>query len=220
MEVNLSDVPDTLQWKLSRSGVFSVKSMYADLINTGTIPRTVHIWKVKVPLKIKVFMWFVHKGVILTKDNLVKRKWEGSKRCCFCDQDETIEHLFIKCSLAKLLWRTIHVTFNITPPLTISHLFDNWLAGVEPKSAAHIRVGACALFWSLWNCRNDVAFNRQTITNFLQVIFRASTWIRTWSLLSRADHRAHMDIGCSRWEMVARDTYNRFGWRSNNRIDV
>uniref|UniRef100_A0A453J640 Uncharacterized protein n=1 Tax=Aegilops tauschii subsp. strangulata TaxID=200361 RepID=A0A453J640_AEGTS len=36
MEVNLSDVPDTLQWKLSRSGVFSVKSMYTDLINTGT----------------------------------------------------------------------------------------------------------------------------------------------------------------------------------------
>jgi len=149
MEVNLSDVPDTLQWKLSRSRVFSVKSMYTDLINTGTIPRTVHIWKVKVPLKIKVFIWFVHKGVILTKDNLVKRKWEGSKRCCFCDQDETIEHLFIKCPLAKLLWRTIHVTFNITPPRTISHLFDNWLTGVEPKSAAHIRVGACALLWSL-----------------------------------------------------------------------
>ena len=220
MEVNLSDVPYTLQWKLSRSGVFLVKSMYTDLINTGTIPRTVHIWKVKVPLKIKVFMWFVHKGVILTKDNLAKRKWEGSKRCCFCDQDETIEHLFIKCPLAKLLWRTIHVTFNITPPLTISHLFDNWLAGVEPKSAAHIRVGACALLWSLWTCRNDVAFNRQTITNFLQVIFRASTWIRTWSLLSHTDHRAHMAIGCNRWETVARDTYNRYGWRSSNRLGV
>ena len=213
-------VPDTLQWKLSSSGVFSVKSMYMDLINTGTIPRTVHIWKVKVALKIKVFMWFVHKGVILTKDNFFKRKWEGSKRCYFCDQDETIWRLFIKCPLAKLLWRTIHVTFNITPPRTISHLFDNGLTGVEPKSATHIRVGACALLWSLWNSRNDVTFNRQTITNFLQVIFRASTWIRTWSLLSRADHREHMDIGCSRWEMVARDTYNRFGWRSNNMIGV
>ena len=113
MEVNLSDVLDTLQWKLSRSGVFSVKSMYTDLINTGTIPRTVHIWKVKVPLKIKVFMWFVHKGVILTKDNLAKRNWEGSKRCCFCDKDETIEHLFVNCPLAKLLWRTIHVSLKL-----------------------------------------------------------------------------------------------------------
>ena len=165
-------------------------------------------------------MWFVHKGVILTKDNLAKRKWEGCKRCCFCEQDETIERLFINCQLAKLLWRTIHITFNIIPPLTISHMFDSWLAGVAPKTAAHIRVGACALLWALWNCRNDVAFNRQTITNFLQVIFRASTWIHTWSLLCRVDHRAHVDIGCRRWEMVARDTYNRFGWRSNNMIGV
>uniref|UniRef100_A0A453G4S4 Reverse transcriptase zinc-binding domain-containing protein n=1 Tax=Aegilops tauschii subsp. strangulata TaxID=200361 RepID=A0A453G4S4_AEGTS len=96
-EVNLFGVEDSLYWKLSGSGVFSVKSMYTDLINTGNIPRTVHIWKVKVPLKIKVFTWFVHKGVILTKDNLAKRNWEGSKRCCFCDHDETIEYLFIKC---------------------------------------------------------------------------------------------------------------------------
>ena len=37
-----------------------VKSMYLDVINASTIPRSKHVWKVKVPLKIKVFMWFVH----------------------------------------------------------------------------------------------------------------------------------------------------------------
>ena len=82
------------------SGVFSVKSMYSDFINTGPISRSIHIPKIKVPLKIKVFMWFVHKGVILTKDNLAKHSWEESKRCFLCDQDETIEHLFIQCPLA------------------------------------------------------------------------------------------------------------------------
>lgn len=35
------------------------------------------------PLKIKVFMWLVHKGVILIKDNLAKHKWEGSKDVAF-----------------------------------------------------------------------------------------------------------------------------------------
>uniref|UniRef100_A0A453G4Y5 Uncharacterized protein n=1 Tax=Aegilops tauschii subsp. strangulata TaxID=200361 RepID=A0A453G4Y5_AEGTS len=34
-EVNLFGVEDSLYWKLSGSGVFSVKSMYTDLINTG-----------------------------------------------------------------------------------------------------------------------------------------------------------------------------------------
>ena len=75
MDVHLSQQPDQLRWKLTRNGVFSVKSMYVDIINSGIIPRSLHIWKVKVPLKIKVFMWFVHKQVILTKDNLANRNW-------------------------------------------------------------------------------------------------------------------------------------------------
>jgi len=70
MEVQLSDQPDRLQWKLTNTGVFSVKSMYLNLIDTSIISHSIHIWKVKVPLRIKVFMWFVHKKVILTMDNL------------------------------------------------------------------------------------------------------------------------------------------------------
>uniref|UniRef100_A0A453SF10 Reverse transcriptase zinc-binding domain-containing protein n=1 Tax=Aegilops tauschii subsp. strangulata TaxID=200361 RepID=A0A453SF10_AEGTS len=123
MEVQHSDQPDSFHWKLARNGVFTVKSMYVDLINYGPIPRSIHIWKVKVPLRIKIFMWFVHKQVILTKDNLLKRRWVGSARCCFCDHDETIQHLFIDCPLAKLLWRTIHIAFNIIPPVSIELLF-------------------------------------------------------------------------------------------------
>ena len=132
-------------------------------------------------------MWFIHKGVILTKDNLAKRRWDGSKRCCFCDQDESIQHLLLTCPLAKLLWRSLHVTFNVSPPHSVDHLFEDWLSGVESKIAAHIRVGVCALLWAIWNCRNDVIFNRINITNFLQVIFRASGLIRTWSSLSSAE---------------------------------
>ena len=78
MDVHLSQQPDQLRWKLTQNGVFLVKSMYVDIINSRIIPRSLHIWKVKVPLKIKVFMWFVHKQVILTKDNLAKRNWTGS----------------------------------------------------------------------------------------------------------------------------------------------
>ena len=29
----------------------------------------------KIPLKIKIFVWYLRKGVILTKDNFVKCSW-------------------------------------------------------------------------------------------------------------------------------------------------
>jgi hypothetical protein len=45
------------------------------------------LWKIKVPCKkvpckIKIFLWYLQKGVVLTKDNLAKRKWKRSMGCC------------------------------------------------------------------------------------------------------------------------------------------
>jgi hypothetical protein len=82
-----------------------------------------------VPLKIRIFMWFLHCKVILTKDNLAKRNWQGNMKCCFCSQDETIQHLFIDCPLAKIVWQMVHMTFNIVHPTNIMNLFGNWLHG-------------------------------------------------------------------------------------------
>jgi hypothetical protein len=45
------------------------------------------IWKMKIPLKTKVFGLYLRRGVILTKDNLAKRNWHGNKSCIFCHQD-------------------------------------------------------------------------------------------------------------------------------------
>ena len=113
MEVQLSHQSDQLCRKLTRSGEFTVKLMYIDVINSSAIPSSEHVWKDKVLLKIKVFMWFVHKQVIL--DNLVKRNWTGSARCSFCDRNETIKHLFFIARWPKFCGR------RCTLPLTLLH---------------------------------------------------------------------------------------------------
>ncbi|KAI4964718.1 hypothetical protein ZWY2020_059775 [Hordeum vulgare] len=194
--------------------------MYSDLIDSVPIPKSKHIWKVRVPLRIKVFLWFVHKGVILTKDNLVKRNWKGSPRCSFCPKVESIQHLFLDCPLAKHVWRSIHIAFNICPPVNLNSLFGTWLQGIDVQLAKSIRVGACALLWALWNSRNDLVFNRTRDIQFLQVIYRITALIRTWSLLTPVAAREPMVTGCVRWEMVAQGIFNRFGWRHINRIGV
>jgi hypothetical protein len=51
--------------------------MYLDLLNGNTGYLHKYLWKMKVPLKIKIFMWFVHRKEILTKDNLVKKIGKG-----------------------------------------------------------------------------------------------------------------------------------------------
>jgi hypothetical protein len=177
MEVQLSENDDTFHWNLTQSGLFTVKSMYLDLLDGNGGDAKKHIWKIKVPLKIRIFMWFLHKRVILTKDNLKKRNWQGCSKCCFCDQDETIQHLFFACPFAKILWRIIYMTFNIPAPSNVTNLFGNWLNGVQKKDKGHIRVGVCALFWAIWNVRNDFIFNKKSFPSFLQVIPLVTHWI-------------------------------------------
>jgi hypothetical protein len=95
INVQLTNEKDTFIWGLTTSGTFIVKSMYLDLLDDDTKYHKKYICKMKVPLKIKVFMWFLHHKVILTTDNLVNRKLNGNESCCFCDNKESIQHLFL-----------------------------------------------------------------------------------------------------------------------------
>jgi hypothetical protein len=68
----------------------------------------------------------------------VRQNCHGSTKCVHCDQDETIQHLFIECPLAKVVWRIVHMAFSLSPPKNITNLFGNWLVGVNKKEKAQI----------------------------------------------------------------------------------
>ncbi|WVZ53496.1 hypothetical protein U9M48_004427 [Paspalum notatum var. saurae] len=106
MNLNLQEENDYFKWHLHKNGIFSVRSMYRYLVNNG-VKVSMEIWQSKLPLKIKIFLWYLKKAVLLTKDNLGRLNWHGVKSCCFCGTSETIQHLFLDCSYAKFLWRTV-----------------------------------------------------------------------------------------------------------------
>jgi hypothetical protein len=115
----------------------------------------------KIPLKIKVYLWFLNKKVFLTNDNLSKRDRKGCTKCCFCDSLETVKHLFISCPFARITWCMIYFTFNIPPPTNVTNMFGNWLNnGVDKNDKGRIRIDVSALYWSIWNYKNDIGFNR------------------------------------------------------------
>ena len=72
-------------------------------------------------------MWYLKRGVLLTKDNLARLNWIGSKVCSFCNREETIQHLFFDCAYAKFFWRAIHLVFGLAPPKNVDDLFNHWL---------------------------------------------------------------------------------------------
>ena len=103
----LREAEDVVVWKNGKSKKFSVKSMYNSLTNNDAGPAHKKMWKGRVPPKIKIFIWLMTNDALLTKDNMIRRKWSGNPKCYFCDHDETINHLFFTCSTAKVVWGVI-----------------------------------------------------------------------------------------------------------------
>jgi hypothetical protein len=77
---------DAFVWGTNRFN-YTIKSMYLDLMNERTRYLQKYIFKIIIPLKVKIFMWFLHCRVLSTKYNSAKRNWQGSKTCCFCDKE-------------------------------------------------------------------------------------------------------------------------------------
>jgi hypothetical protein len=216
--VQLSSGPDEFHWNLLKNGEFSVDSMYNALIHLDVpVDNNKMIWKMKIPLKTKVFGWYLRRGVILTKDNLAKRNWHGNQSCVFCHHDETIKHLFFQCRFARSIWSIIQVASTLYPPRNVTNIFGNWLNGVDNRFRTLIRVGALAVIWSLWLCRNDKVFNNK-MSSPLQVIYRCTGTLRLWSSLQRVEHRGLFTEVYARLENTARDTFSLHGWQHNLRI--
>jgi hypothetical protein len=51
--------------------------------------------------------------------------------CTRCSEQETIQHLFFYCPLAKMTWNAISVTFNIKKPASTTNLFGPCLKSLE-----------------------------------------------------------------------------------------
>jgi hypothetical protein len=64
--VSLSKDRDRCVWLLEKSGIFLVKSMYVAMKTKKIVFSFKNFWGVRVPLRVKVFIWLVFKNNVLT----------------------------------------------------------------------------------------------------------------------------------------------------------
>jgi hypothetical protein len=213
MAVSLTEHRDCFLWTANKT--FSAKNLYNDIILRVGARANCWAWKAKLPLKIKIFLWFLKNGVVLTKDNLVKRRWKG---CGFCAQQEIVQHLFFDCPMARLVWGCVVVAFGINKPTSVQHLFGPWLRSFSKKQRNLVVIGVAALCWAIWISRNDLVFNKSQYVSTLQVVFRGVFWIRSWAILSKDDGRNSLKAGGLLLESVALAFFHGSGWNTLKRI--
>lgn len=197
---NLHFIPncrDRLCWNLTKQGTFNVKSFYNALCVQQTNVPFKKVWKFKIPLKIKIFIWLILKGRTLTKDNLFKRGWrKGDTNCQFCDQQETIQHLFFDCPMARLIWNIISCAFDLKPVTDSNHLFGSWLAAFGKKLKLLVITGVAVVLWAIWKTRNKACFEKKKNSPRIQLML--FFWSATgWKPRLYCRNRRSIKEGCS-----------------------
>ncbi|KAF5196648.1 hypothetical protein FRX31_013769 [Thalictrum thalictroides] len=113
--VHLKDCEDAWSWRWSKSGKFSVRSMYKECYSfERPLDQVINIFPVEVvwvkplPLKIIFFYWTAMLERNLTAVNLIRRGKQISYVCsrCMCFNEDT-SHLLLHCAFSLEVWHTL-----------------------------------------------------------------------------------------------------------------
>jgi hypothetical protein len=197
-----------------------VKSLYQVLIKINFPNHNKVIWKLKAPLKIKVFLWYLKRGVILTKDNLAKRNWKGSLKCCFCHKNKTIRHLLFYCHFARRVWDFIFLAFGISRPSNIHNMFGNRIGGFENDHKGLALLRTATVCWSIWLGRNELIFENKISLSPLQGYFYCSPEASRMGCATEVGLMQFFSNGYAIFDSSGQGVFSReHGWRSSFRID-
>ena len=150
----LEDVDDMVSWTETKSGKFSVKSLYFAL-EAGCpflFPASC-IWNVCVQPKISFFAWEATWGKALTLDIVQKRGRALANRCFMClEKEETIDHLLLHCSKTRVLWDLLFTLFGVFWVLlsSIRKTLLSWHGSFVGKKCKKVwRVTPLYIFWTI-----------------------------------------------------------------------
>ena len=176
------DVDDMVFWTETRSGKFSVKSLYLALeVGCPSLFPSSCIWNVWVQHKISFFAWEATWGKALTLDLIQKRGWALANKCFMClEKEETIDHLLLHCTKTRVLWDLLFNLFGLSwmLPSSVRETLLSWHGSFVGKKRKKVwRAAPLYIFWMVWKARNRLAFKDDVLSiPRLKYSFVLSLW--------------------------------------------
>jgi ribonuclease HI len=174
---------DFVSWNLTKTGIFSVRSAYhaewesrfGHKVNgnhDGSMrehPMWKFIWKLKVPSKVKFFLWRVMQETIPCRAVLANRHVASSAQCPLCSQGaEDIRHLLFECIHAISVWEELGLLPLIQDACNVDRAGQSVLEAVlcvqrVPVPDVHAVSELVAVTcWYLWWSRRQITNDERT----------------------------------------------------------
>ena len=169
--LNATQRRDELVWKENRARRFSVKTAYQVALRLIQQDRAEHsdahmdgkvwktIWALKVPPKVRNFIWRACSNIFPTKDNLQHRRVKVDSRCDVrCQQPEKNSHLLWECPMARNVWAISkgRVQKFSNQVHDFFHLFRTLKDKLTTKELEQWATAS----WVIWNAQNKYYFEK------------------------------------------------------------
>jgi hypothetical protein len=141
--------------------------------------------------------WMACHCRLATKDRLHKFGVSVDLRCCFCNREESINHLFFGCTELKIIWQ------RVLSWLQIDHVPMEWnnelkwitrLSKGKGWKARLLKSAAAETIYTLWNYRNDVCFGNKIYNTKIDIEIINTIVYRGWRCHKLREHIAHLLI--------------------------
>lgn len=154
---------DIWLWTLYKNGNFSLKSCVDIFGDTGMYDEIwKYMWRLKVPSKVKFFLWFIIRDRLLITDNLIKKGMCLPNICLLCYQEEeTANHILLHCPYSKEVQDAVLNEIGVTQvfPRSIREFFGGWhLRRALLKIRKALSLVLPTVWWSIWLQRNQRVF--------------------------------------------------------------
>lgn len=112
------EIEDNWYWRHEKMGTYSVKSAYAVLQNAKRGIQEDNsgfwrkLWNLKIPPKVKNFLWRAVNNCLPTKDMLRAKQVRVNNVCPVCNSAaESILHTLVLCPFAESCWQSVALPF-------------------------------------------------------------------------------------------------------------
>ncbi|XP_031105595.1 uncharacterized protein LOC116010359 [Ipomoea triloba] len=175
-----TEIADSFGWKYGTSEVFSVCAAYDLATNHSTTMETAKwnaIWSLKLPNRIKLFLWLTRHERIMTNSLRATKGMTEDTNCWLCrDEEENTEHVLRKCPAADAIWsRLLPSLYWQTRNLSFTDWLDRGIAGKgNQRRPDNENILFAVAVWWIWKWRNDAIFN-----NCTQPLRSKMEWIKS-----------------------------------------
>lgn len=162
------DRKNGISWKWTPAGDFSCASTYKISHHTWEIALNHNfLWKLKIPMKVRIFIWLMIENKILTQEVLQNQGCTVQPSCHLCNMNclEILYHIMWSCPYASAFRRGFLAHYNLTFNIggDIRAKWDLAQPRCSKLRGIHINKVWSAWVWALWRKKNRKLFWQKEI---------------------------------------------------------